>query len=430
VPNNGNNGETYDAVIASGTLTQDIVTGVTIQRLFMSGGVLVLTNPLTLNAGLQFSGGTIRDGALFVAGVSTQSATMTVNNTQILNTGEYNLTLPSGSAFSGGGSAFSNSDGTLRKTGAGSVDFNIELNNSDGMVLVENGTLRLTAGGVSAGLFSVSTGAVLELASNYRFPQGAAFAGAGLIRIQNGRTIEFGATIDNNGNIRINSTGSFTDALLTSSVTLTGNGVITLANAARIRGTGILTNVSNTINGESANFGSLGANEIGIVNQAAGVIDANVSGLFLNVDPNAANGLLNQGLMQASNGGLLRLTGQWRRRLRQHGRHDCRVGRLGGAANRRRIPHGRNTEDSRHRNDPQHGRRDARFADEPRELHREQRNLDDVQRDDRQQWLADSRVDRQLHRSLHQLRRHPHGRKRAQPDERGARPRHRRPVSR
>jgi hypothetical protein len=161
---------------------------------------------------------------------------MGVSNTQILNTGDYNLALANGSAFSGGGSVFSNNDGTLRKTGTGVVDFNIQLDHNDGVVRVENGTLRLTAGGAGSSLFTAETGAVLEIASAYSFAQGASFAGAGLIRIQNGRTVELGATIDNAGNIRVNSTGSFTDALLTSSVTLTGNGVLTLANAARVRG--------------------------------------------------------------------------------------------------------------------------------------------------------------------------------------------------
>ncbi len=53
MPNNGNAGADYDVTFASGTLTQDIVAGVTINQLFMSGGTLVLANPLTLNYGLQ-----------------------------------------------------------------------------------------------------------------------------------------------------------------------------------------------------------------------------------------------------------------------------------------------------------------------------------------------------------------------------------------
>ena len=116
-------------------------------------------------------------------------------------------------------------------------------------------------------------------------------------------------TILNSGSFSINSTGSFTDLLLGSDVTLSGGGTVSLVNADRVRGGGILTNIDNTIQGETSNSGSLGNNEIGLVNQAGGVISANISGLTLNVDPNSTNGLVNQGTMQATNGGILRLNG-------------------------------------------------------------------------------------------------------------------------
>ena len=113
----------------------------------------------------------------------------------------------------------------------------------------------------------------------------------------------------NSGSFSINSTGSFTDLLLGSNVTLSGGGTVSLVNADRVRGGGILTNIDNTIQGETSNSGSLGNNEIGLVNQTGGAISANISGLTLNVDPNSTNGLVNQGTMQATNGGILRLNG-------------------------------------------------------------------------------------------------------------------------
>ena len=87
VPNNGNSGVDYDVTFSTGTLTQDIVAGVTINQLFMSGGTLVLANPLTLNYGLQFTGGSITSGILNIAGDSTQSALMTVSGTTLNNSG-------------------------------------------------------------------------------------------------------------------------------------------------------------------------------------------------------------------------------------------------------------------------------------------------------------------------------------------------------
>src|SRR4029077_10647674 len=112
VPNNGNNGADYDASLSAGSLTQDIVNGVTIDTLFMSGGTLILANPLTLQAGLQFSGGSILSGTLNVAGSSSQTAVMTVDNTTINNSGSYDITLAGGNAFAGANSTFNNS-GTL-----------------------------------------------------------------------------------------------------------------------------------------------------------------------------------------------------------------------------------------------------------------------------------------------------------------------------
>src|SRR5207237_2177619 len=97
---------------------------------------------------------------------------------------------------------------------------------------------------------------------------------------------------------------------LNGNVIWTGSGTLDLQSAARILGSGILTNKS-TIQGETSNalpYG-FGTDQIGIVNDTTGVIDANVSGLVLNVDPNAANGLVNNGVMRASNGGILLLTG-------------------------------------------------------------------------------------------------------------------------
>ena len=306
VPNNSG-GNTYDAVQLSGMLIQDIVAGVTIEQFQMSGGTLRLDNPLHLNAGLQFTGGTIRNGTLNVAGNSAQSALMTVSSTTINNSGNYELTLASGNVFSGASSIFNNS-GSLTKSGAGTVSFNIALNNT-GTVTVQNGTLRLTSGGAIGGALAAANGAVLELASNYTIANGTSFSGAGLIRIANATNTTISGAVNNAATMQLNSTGSFTDLILAGNTTLAGNGVLRLSNADRVLGSGILTNAGNTIQGETSSFGSLGTNQIGIVNQATGVIDANVAGLFLLVDPSSADGLVNNGLMQASNGGLLRLSG-------------------------------------------------------------------------------------------------------------------------
>ena len=307
VPNNGNNGVDYDVNFSSGTLTQDIVDGVTINQLFMSGGTLILANPLTLEVGLQFSGGSITSGILNVAGISSQSALLTVDNTIINNSGSYDLVL-NGNAFSGGGSTFNNSGILTAHATDGTVEFNIPLVNS-GTVSAEFGNLVLTGGGTFSGIASAASGAVLQFGSNFTMTDGAQFAGEGLVQFNDSTSTTLSGTITNNGNILLDSTGNFTDFVLSDNVTLSGSGVLSLVAADRIRGTGIFTNAGTTIEGETSNAGSLGADEIGIVNQAGGVISANVSGLTLIVDPNATDGLVNQGTMQAINGGILLLSG-------------------------------------------------------------------------------------------------------------------------
>ncbi len=307
VPNNGNNGVDYDVNFSSGTLTQDIVAGVTINQLFMSGGTLVLANPLTLEDGLQFSGGSITSGILNIAGISSQSAPLTVNGTTINNSGSYDLVL-NGNVFGGGDSTFNNSGTLTSHATDGTVVFNLQLANT-GTVSAEVGNFVLAGGGTLSGTASAASGAVLQFGSDFIITDGAQFAGPGLVQFNDSTSTTLSGSVANNGNILLNSTGGFTDFVLSNNVTLSGSGVLSLVAADRIRGTGILTNAGNTIEGETSNSGSLGADEIGIVNQARGVISANVSGLTLVVDPNASNGLVNQGTMEATNGGILLLSG-------------------------------------------------------------------------------------------------------------------------
>ena len=167
MPNNGNGGVDYDVTFSTGTLTQDIVAGVTINQLFMSGGTLVLANPLTLNFGLQFTGGSITSGILNIAGDSTQSALMTVSGTTLNNSGNYQITLTSGNVFSGTGSVFNNSGAVNRSGGTGAVTFNLPLNN-DGTFSVNLGTLTLNSvnGVTNNGVLQATNGGVLVLSGS------------------------------------------------------------------------------------------------------------------------------------------------------------------------------------------------------------------------------------------------------------------------
>ena len=138
-----------------------------------------------------------------VAGDSTQSALLTVDNTMINNSGNYDMVL-NGNVFSGGGSNFNNSGILTGHATDGTVEFNIPLDNS-GTVSAETGTLVLTGGGTFSGIASAASGAVLQFGSTFTFTDGSQFAGVGLVQFNDATSTTLSGTITNNGNVLINS---------------------------------------------------------------------------------------------------------------------------------------------------------------------------------------------------------------------------------
>lgn len=124
-----------------------------------------------------------------------------------------------------------------------------------------------------------------------------------------GLTIATGSTINNAGTILLNSTGSFTDILLSgsnSTVTFTGGGSITMSNQTSNNiystvGATLINDTSNTIQGAGGiglgSFNSFAFNNKGTVN-------ANVSNA-LAVSPSQP--VINTGLLEATAGGKLNL---------------------------------------------------------------------------------------------------------------------------
>ncbi len=117
-------------------------------------------------------------------------------------------------------------------------------------------------------------------------------------------------TITNAGTISLPTSGSAGDIELGTDVMLTGGGDLQFTGAAsRLNAIGdfALTNVNNTIQGT----GNIGGNTARLVNQS--LIDANVSAATLTIDPRTGGaGVVtvdNQDIMQASNGGILELSG-------------------------------------------------------------------------------------------------------------------------
>jgi hypothetical protein len=88
---------------------------------------------------------------------------------------------------------------------------------------------------VASAIRNLSTATLVSLTNNANFIA------------NNASTTTLMGSIENIGGLRINSTGSFTDLSMSGNVTLTGAGTVSLTNAARVRGSGILTNANNTI---------------------------------------------------------------------------------------------------------------------------------------------------------------------------------------
>ncbi len=126
------------------------------------------------------------------------------------------------------------------------------------------------------------------------------------VGINDNQSLTIDNSIANSGVVSLNSAGNTTNLILGgASVSLTGGGQIVLNNqfANRIYGavgTDVLDNVDNTISGA----GQLGVNQLTLINEAAGVIDANQS---TRLEVQLSGGATNAGMMEATAGGTLRI---------------------------------------------------------------------------------------------------------------------------
>ena len=127
--------------------------------------------------------------------------------------------------------------------------------------------------------------------------------------LNNSQLNVFGTQIINNGAIGLNAGANNAVLLMETSTTLSGAGVLTLSQsgggAAVIEqavGGLALTNAS-TIQGA----GTIGNNGLAVNNQATGIINANATGLTLVM--NGGGAVTNAGLLEATNGGTLLISG-------------------------------------------------------------------------------------------------------------------------
>ncbi|TWU27617.1 beta strand repeat-containing protein [Bythopirellula polymerisocia] len=210
-PNNGNGGQTFDAVISSGTVTVD--QAINIENLQQTNGTITGTSDLTVsglttwtrgtmtgtgtthaNGGLDLSGSnskTLNGRVLNNAGAATWTAGQFITgNGAVLNnllgaTFDTNFDGEILDGFIGAPSQINNAGTFTKSGGAGTTRFHIAFNNT-GAVNVQSGTLSLSGGGTSSGSFDVSAGSTLQISSGVSFVAGASVTGAGTLDISNG----------------------------------------------------------------------------------------------------------------------------------------------------------------------------------------------------------------------------------------------------
>ncbi|MDB4473730.1 PEP-CTERM sorting domain-containing protein [Opitutaceae bacterium] len=212
------------------------------------------------------------------ADVSGQTLTVDASAT-ITNTGLFKA--ENGGTLTLQSSTFNNQTGGSIQSDASSNVFLSSLTLNDGH-LTGAGTFRNTVSSTYANL-RIDSGTTLD--------------------IDNATSATLTGTLNNAGQIHLNSVGNLTNLIAGSGgLTLSGGGEIHLYGHANnriygINGTTTLTNSNNTIKG----YGQIGVNQLKFVNQ--GTVTADTSGQTLTID--TTNGLTNSGTLKSENGGTL-----------------------------------------------------------------------------------------------------------------------------
>ena len=232
-----------------------------------------------------------------------------------------------GLVLTGGATAVTNS-GLIESTGTGGLTIETAVNGSTGgTILANGGNVYLNGAIIQGGLLATgANGGVFDVNGNSTLDGSAStvtVAAASDVTINDNRTLTLLGTIANSGIIAINGNQYNTDLVVGSATaTLSGGGTILLDNNGNNRiygavGTDKLINVNNLIEGA----GQIGAGQLSLVNQAAGIIDANdTSGLVLNggsvavvnnglIESTGSGGLFIQSAVDSSGGGTILANG-------------------------------------------------------------------------------------------------------------------------
>jgi hypothetical protein len=208
----------------------------------------------------------------------------------------------------------SNTSGTLEATNGGILTLSNGTWTNTGGTIKASGTgsaVNLQSGvSITGGTLTTSSGGVINDVSGHDIFL-TNVTNSGNYVVQNNALTEISGTLTNTGTITIDAAGNVSGLYLTGNTTLSGSGTVTLTSTNNnwtgyIYGaTGaVLTNQS-TING----WGTIGNGQIQIANASNGVINSNLSGGNITVNPLTSVTSTNAGLMEATNGGTLSMSG-------------------------------------------------------------------------------------------------------------------------
>lgn len=289
-----------------------------------NNSLLGLNANTTLSGGGQVSLSTVGGG---MAIIQQQAGGMTLTNTDnvlqgagvIGNGGLTLLNAPggtinantSGQVLTLNGTGGATNQGLLEASHGGTLNVQTNVNNTGGQIVGGGGTVAFGST-ITGGSLTSSDGGLLSTAAN----QSAAFNG---VTFTSGSTYLNGnntnmyvtGTITNQGTIQLAAAANNSLLALSGDTLLTGGGVVTLSRSggggALIQqqvGGLTLTNLDNTIQGA----GTIAPNGLTLINRSGGTINANVAGLSLDLAGPGA--VTNEGLLEATAGGLLGIAGK------------------------------------------------------------------------------------------------------------------------
>ena len=269
--------------------------------------------------GSEAGAGYIQQGT---SGVTLTNVDNMINGTGVIGNGGLTLVNEStgvidantpGASLTLNGSGGVTNRGLMEATGTSILAINTAVDNNAGNITANGGTVEIASATIAGGTLNSINGGSLETVGNSVLDGST----EGALTLSKGSTYNDGpgtttailGTITNNGDMVITG-GNNSNAVLglNGNTTLNGGGTVTLAYNGSEAGSGIiqqnasnltLTNVNNTI----AGTGIIGNGGLTVINQAKGVIDANVSGAGLTL--NGGGGVANSGLLEATGGGIL-----------------------------------------------------------------------------------------------------------------------------